>query len=168
LIEKFKEFVNSYAKIDKIDSNILEIVNTAFKTHNKFSKDIDTEAELRISDEDLEQFCINNINDNSMIPISLDDARLGEYIKIYKDLKGVYLDNCEYLLGVLEKQVLVKEPVDDKNDNPHFALKNMGYNDLVSIETDVRNRLVNMYSQCQEQYQKGMVALYNALRVKQE
>jgi hypothetical protein len=103
-----------------------------------------------------------------MIPISLDDSRLDDYIKIYKDLKKIYLDNCEYLLGVLEKQVLIKESVDDKNDNPHFSLKNIGYNDLVSIETDIRNRLVNMYSQCQEHYQKGMVALYNGLKTKAE
>ena len=47
---------------------------------------------------------------------------------------------------------------------PSFTLQNIGYNDLVSIETDVRNRLVNMYSKCQEHYQQGIVALFNALK----
>ena len=159
LIVKFKEFVNTYNGIDKINSKVLEIVNTAFKTYDKFT---DNPA-LNISTNDFEKFCINNINDKLMITIALDDPKLGEYIKIYKDLKMVYLDNCEYLLGVLEKQVLIKSQINDKDDNPHFTLKNIGYNDLVSVETDVRNRLVNMYSQCQEFYQKGMVALYNAL-----
>jgi len=99
-----------------------------------------------------------------MIPLSLNDTNLSQFLKVYKDLKAVYLDNCEYLLGVLEKQVLVKLPIDDKDENPSFTLQNIGYNDLVSIETDVRNRLVNMYSKCQEHYQQGIVALFNALK----
>jgi len=142
----------------------LEIVNTAFKTHQDFSKDIATESAMRISNEDFEEFCVNNINDKSMISLSLDDSRLVEFVKIYKDLKGVYLDNCEYLLNLLEKNILDKEKVSEKNDNPRFALKNIGFNDLTSFETDVRNRLVSMYSQCQEHYQKGIMALYTALK----
>jgi hypothetical protein len=168
LIDKFKQFIDEYAKIDKIDSNVLEIVNTAFKTHQDFSKEISTEAALRISDEDFEEFCINNINDKSMITLSLDDPRLGEFVKIYKDLKTVYLDNCEYLLTLLEKNILDKEKVSEKNDNPRFALKNIGFSDLSSFETDVRNRLVSMYSQCQEHYQKGIMALYTALKTPAE
>jgi hypothetical protein len=166
--ESFKQFIDEYAKIDKIDSNVLEIVNTAFKTHQDFSKEISSEAALRISDEDFEEFCINNINDKSMITLSLDDPRLGEFVKIYKDLKTVYLDNCEYLLTLLEKNILDKEKVSEKNDNPRFALKNIGFSDLSSFETDVRNRLVSMYSQCQEHYQKGIMALYTALKTPAE
>jgi len=168
LIEKFKEFVNTYAKVDKIDANVIEIVNAAFKSYDKFSKDIASEASLRISETDFEEFCVNNINDKSMISLSLKDENLGEFIKVYKDLKAVYLDNCEYLLGLLENKVLVKSPINDKDENPSFTLQNIGFNDLVSLETDVRNRLVNMYSKCQEHYQQGIVALYNALKTKVE
>ena len=119
---------------------------------------------MHITDNEFEDFCVKHINDKSLIALSLDDPRLGEFVKIYKDLKLVYLDNCEYLLNLLEKSVLNKEPVDEKNDNPRFALKNIDFSELASIETDVRNRLVSMYSQCQEHYQKGIKALYTALK----
>jgi hypothetical protein len=103
-----------------------------------------------------------------MIPITIDDPRLTEYIKIYKDMKTMYIDNCDYLLNLLEKQVLVKSPVDENNENPHFTIKNIGYSDLVEVETDIRNKLVAMYSGCHEQYQKGIVALYTALKTETE
>ena len=123
---------------------------------------------MYIIDEDLSDFFAKNVNSESMIPITLDDPRLGEYIKIYKDMKTLYFDNCDYLLGVLEKRILNKSQVDEKNENPHFTVKNIGYNNLVELETDVRNRLVIMYSSCHEQYQKGIVALYNALKTEPE
>ena len=164
LLDKFLEFVDFYAKIDKIDDKIIEIVNTAFKTYDKFSNETQLEANLRITEDDFDNFCINNINDNAQIPITLNDPRLTEYLKIYKDLKSVYLDNCEYLLTLLEKQVLVKEEGKAGESTTHFTLREINYADLASLETDVRNRLVNMYSQCQQNYQAGIKALFNALK----
>ncbi len=164
LLDKFLEFVDFYSKIDDIDSKIIEIVNTAFKTYDKFSNETKMEADLRITEDDFDNFCINNINDNAQIPITLNDPRLTEYLKIYKDLKSLYLDNCEYLLTLLEKQVLVKEPSNDTNTKSRFTLREIGYADLAALETDVRNRLVNMYAQCQQNYQAGIKALYNALK----
>jgi len=160
-------FVNSYSNSNKIDEKVLEIVNTAFKTHEHYSKDIENEAELMISADDFDKFCVNNTNDKLMIQLTLNDDRLTDFIKIYKDLKAIYIDNCEYLLGLLEKQVLIKEPInnEDKN-NVHFTLQNIGYKDLVSLETDTRNRLVVMYTQCQSKYQEGISALYKALNTK--
>ena len=58
----------------------------------------------------------------------------------------------------------MKVPIDEKNETPHFTVNNIGYEELVVIETDVRNILVKMYSGCHEQYQKGMVSLYTALK----
>ena len=164
LLDKFLEFVDFYAKIDKIDPNIIEIVNTAFKTYDKFSNETQMEADLRITEDDFDNFCINNINDNAQIPITLNDPRLAEYLKIYKDLKSVYLDNCEYLLTLLEKQVLVKGNPSDTNTAAHFTLREISYTDLAALETDVRNRLVNMYAQCQQNYQAGLKALFSALK----
>jgi len=164
LLDKFREFIQYYTKIDSIDPKIIELVDTAFKTHDKFSNEIQVESELRIREEDFDNFCINNVNDNSQIPITLNDPRLTDYLKIYKDLKALYLDNCEYLLNLLEKQVLVKEKVNETDANPHFTLKELTYTELSKLETDVRNRLVNMYSQCQKNYQAGIKALYLALR----
>ena len=156
-------FVNSHNNIDNIDANVLEIVNTAFKTYENYSKTIESEASLSITQNEFDEFCVNNINDKFMIQLSLNDERLNDFIKIYKDLKNIYINNCEYLLGLLEKQVLVKESVNDKNSNPSFTLKNIGYSELVSLETDTRNVLVTMYSQCQEKYQQGISALFKAL-----
>ena len=80
-------------------------------------------------------------------------------------MKTMYIDNCEYLLNLLEQKILVKLPIDEKDETPHFTIKNIGYAELVETETDIRNKLVTMYSGCHEQYQKGMVALYNALKI---
>ena len=78
-------------------------------------------------------------------------------------MKILYIDNCEYLFRILENKILNKSSIDDKDENPHFTIKNIGYGELVEIETDVRNKLVTMYATCQEEYQRGIVALYNAL-----
>jgi len=167
LLDKFLEFVDFYAKIDKIDSKIIEIVNTAFKTYDKFSNETKMEADLRITENEFDNFCIHNINDNTQIPISLNDPRLTDYIKIYKDLKNIYLDNCEYLLSLLENQILIKDKTKESNTILHFTLREINYADLASLETDVRNRLVNMYAQCHQNYQAGIKALYNALKENQ-
>ena len=82
-------------------------------------------------------------------------------------MKNMYIDNCEYLLNLLEREVLVKtssETTNSETNIPHFTIKNIGYSELVEVETDIRNRLVTMYSSCHEQYQKGMVSLYTALK----
>ena len=112
----------------------------------------------------MEEFCVEKINNDGMIPVKIDDPRLADYIKIYKDMKTMYIDNCEYLLNLIEKNILVKLPVDDSDVNPHFTIKNIGYAELVETETDIRNKLVAMYSGCHEQYQKGIVSLYTALK----
>ena len=168
MINKFIDFVKVYSKIETIDDSILEIVNTGFKSSDDFSSDIPLESELYINEDEMKEFCEKQTNNDSMIPITLDDPRLTEYIKIYKDMKTIYIDNCEYLLNLLERQILVKSPVDEKNENPHFTIKNIGYSELVEVETDIRNKLVSMYSGCHEQYQKGIVALYNALKTEPE
>ena len=87
-------------------------------------------------------------------------------------MKNMYIENCEYLLNLLEREVLIKtEPkttneTNAEKEQPHFTIKNIGYSELVEVETDIRNKLVSMYSGCHEQYQKGMVSLYNALKTK--
>ncbi len=43
--------------------------------------------------------------------------------------------------------------------------QNIGYAELVEIESHIRDKLVSMYSKCHENYQKGIVALFNALNV---
>ena len=118
---------------------------------------------MHIKEDKMLDFCTKNINANSMIPITLSDPKLVEYIKIYKDMKNMYIDNCEYLFRILENKILDKVQVDEKDENSKFTIKNIGYGELVEIETDVRNKLVTMYSGCHEQYQKGIVALYKAL-----
>ena len=165
MIQKFIEFVNTYSKIDKIDDKVLEIVNTSFKTSSKFDLNNPSEKDLYIKESEMTDFCVKNINDNSMIPITINDPKLTEYIKIYKNMKNMYIENCEYLFRVIENKILSKTPVDEKDENPHFTIKNIGYGELVEIETDVRNKLVSMYSTCHEEYQKGIVALFKALNV---
>jgi hypothetical protein len=123
---------------------------------------------MYIKEDNMIDFCVKNINNNSMIPITISDPKLTEYIKIYKNMKILYIDSCEYLFRILENKILNKNPVDEKDENPHFTIKNIGYGELVEIETDVRNKLVTMYSSCQEQYQLGIVALYNALKSETE
>ena len=157
----FLDFVNSYSKINIIDDKMLEIVNTGFKTYDNFSIE---DTSLYIDEDKMENFCVDQVNNNIMIPITLNDPRLTEYIKIYKDMKSMYIDNCEYLLNLLEKNILEKLSNDESNETPHFTIKNISYNELVETETNVRNKLVSMYSGCHEQYQKGIVALYNALK----
>ena len=169
MISKFIDFVKVYSKIETIDESILEIVNTGFKSSDNFSLDIPIESELYINKSEMKEFCDKQTNNDSMIPITLDDPRLTEYIKIYKDMKTIYIDNCEYLLNLLEREVLVKTSSNknDENNNtnvPHFTIKNIGYAELVEIETNIRNKLVTMYSGCHEQYQKGIMSLYKALQ----
>ena len=169
MINRFINFVKIYSKIETIDENILEIVNTGFKSSDNFSRDIPLESELYINKDEMKEFCEKQTNNDSMIPITLDDPRLTEYIKIYKDMKTLYIDNCEYLLNLLEREVLVKTTInknDETNNNnvPHFTIKNIGYAELVEIETNIRNKLVTMYSGCHEQYQKGIMSLYKALQ----
>ena len=83
-------------------------------------------------------------------------------------MKDMYINNCEYLLNLLENNILVKSQVDENNENPHFTIQNISYEDLVETETSIRNKLVEMYSGCHEQYQKGIVALYTALKTETE
>ena len=167
MVKNFIDFVNIYAKIDKIDDKVLEIVNTGFKKSSKFSTDVPQEASMHISEDNMESFCVKNVNDKTMIPIALDDPRLKDYINIYNEMKKTYIKNCEYLFDVLETKILKKStPKDDKDENLHFMVNNIGYSDLVGIETDVRNKLISMYTNCHEQYQKGIVSLYNALQEK--
>ena len=168
LMKNFIDFVNSYANIDKVDDKVLEIVNTGFKTYSKFDSNNPTEKDMYIKEDDMTEFCDKNVNKSSMIPITLDDSRLSGYIKVYKDMKTLYIDNCDYLLSLLENNILVKSQVDEKNETSHFTIKNIGYSELVEVETDVRNKLVTMYAGCQEQYQKGIVALYNGLKVQEQ
>jgi len=168
VVQKFIEFVNSYANIDKIDDKIIAIVNTAFKKSDQYDANNSNEKDFRIKEDKMAEFCKKNANNNSMIPITLNDPRLSGYIKIYKEMKNIYIDNCEYLLRILETKILDKTPVDEKDENPHFTIKNIGYSDLVSIETDVRNKLITMYSGCHEKYQMGMVALFNALKPEEQ
>ena len=159
MIQKFLEFVNTYSKIDKLDDKVLDIVNYAFMKNSDFK----TNPDLYIKDSDMTEFCSKNMNDNSTIPITLGDPKLIEYIKIYKNMKTMYIENCEYLLRALEIKILNKVPVDEKDETPHFTIKNIGYSDLALIESDIRDKLVIMYSKCHEEYQKGIVALYKAL-----
>ena len=122
---------------------------------------------MHINEDELSDICVKNINNDSMIPITIEDPRMGEYIKIYKDMKTLYLDNCDTLLRKLENDILDKSKVVENNENNEkmrFTIKNIGYEELVKLETDVRNILVVMYSTCHEQYQKGMAALFNALK----
>ena len=171
MIQKFIEFVNTYSKIDKIDDKVIKIVNTAFrkisdkKTSNnsKIDLNIPEDKDLYIKDSDMKEFCKTNMNDNSMIPITINDPKLTEYMTIYKNMKNMYIDNCEFLFRVLENRILNRTPVDEKDETPHFTIKNIGYGDLVEIETEVRDKLVTMYSKCHEEYQKGIVALYKSL-----
>jgi hypothetical protein len=111
-------------------------------------------------------FCISKVNDSSMIPLSLDDPELVGYIKVYKKMKTEYIKKCESLFRILENDILMKSKVDDKDENPHFTIRNFGYGDLVAIETTVRDQLVDMYSKCHEYYQSGIVELFNALKEK--
>ena len=172
-LKEFKDFVAYYVKMNVIDDKVLDMVNTAFKQSGNFARDSPNEGSMYISDKDFEDFCVANINNNALIPIKISDSNLGEFIKIYKDMKESYLDNCNYLLSLLEKQILdtIKESQGEnkaEEENPRFTLKNIGFSDLVSIEVDVRNRLVSMYSTCHENYQKGVKSLYDALRNRSE
>jgi hypothetical protein len=160
-----------YVKMNVIDDNVIDMVNTAFKQSGNFARDSLNEGSMYIADKDFEDFCVANINNNALIPLKISDSNLGDFIKIYKDMKESYLDNCNYLLSLLEKQILetISESVGEdeeakKETKPRFTLKNIGFNDLVSIEVDVRNKLVSMYSSCHENYQKGVKTLYDALR----
>ena len=165
LIDKFMSFVDAYNTIDKIDDRVISVINTAFKNYDNYDSLNKDEADYYISSKNFNEFCINNINtnNNNLITLNIDDTRLTEFIKIYTDLKKLYIDNCEALLVLLENKILVKDPINDKDTNLHFTLKNIGYSELVEFETDVRNRLVAMYTQCHEHYQRGIVALYKAL-----
>ena len=167
LIAKFMQFVKNYNTVDKIDDKIITVINSAFKKYNDYNTLDKDDPNYYISSNDFNEFCIKNINtnNNNLINLDLEDERLRDFIKIYKDLKKLYIDNCEYLLVLLEKSILVKESANEKDTetNIHFTLKNIGYSELVEFETDVRNRLVTMYTQCQEHYQRGIMALYKAL-----
>ena len=170
LLKQFTNFVKNYTQIDTIDDKLMEIVNTGFKTYDKFSEDLPAETALYLNNDKFEDFCINQANTQGLISITLDDPRLTDYIKNYKDMKNMYIENCEYLLNLLEREILIKtEPkttneTNAEQEQPHFTIKNIGYSELVDVETDIRNKLVSMYSGCHEQYQKGMVSLYNALK----
>jgi len=176
-IKQFINFVNAYSKIDKIDDDLLKFINSVtnesnkiadvgFKTYSHFSPDSQADMYIRKDggDYNLNQFCKQNANESRMIPINIKDPKLSNFVKIYKDMKTDYITNCENLFNILEKNILMKAPVNETNTNPHFTVNNIGYSELVTIETDVRNILVEMYAKCHEQYQKGMVELYNALK----
>ena len=46
-------------------------------------------------------------------------------------MKNMYIENCEYLLNLLEREVLIKtEPkttneTNDEKEQPHFTIKNI-------------------------------------------
>jgi len=168
LIKQFINFANSYSKIDKIDENVLKIVNKAFKKYNEFDLGDPNQSALHIRKKggefNMTDFCKANANkETSMIPITLNDEKLSSYIKVYTNMKLLYIKECENLFNILENDILMTSVIKDKEE-PHFTIKNIGYEDLVVIETKVRNQIVYMYSQCHEQYQKGIVELFNALK----
>jgi hypothetical protein len=105
-LKEFKDFVAYYVKMNVIDENVIDMVNTAFKQSGNFARDSPNEGSMYIADKDFEDFCVANINNNALIPLKISDSNLGDFIKIYKDMKESYLDNCNYLLSLLEKQIL--------------------------------------------------------------
>ena len=161
MIQKFIEFVNTYDKIDKIDDKVLKIVNSSFKTSSQF--EITDKDNMHIKKSDMNDFCTKNVNENSMIPITLSDPKLTEYIKNYKSMKTMYIESCEFLFEVLEKRILEKTLVDEKAENPHFTIKNIGYGELVEVETIVRDKVDCMYSKCHEESPQGIISLFKPL-----
>uniref|UniRef100_A0A6C0F107 Uncharacterized protein n=1 Tax=viral metagenome TaxID=1070528 RepID=A0A6C0F107_9ZZZZ len=173
MIKKFVDFVNIYSKIDNIDEKILQIVNTAFKSYHNYEPNSSESSDssddsMYISEDAMEEMCVKNINDKSMIPISLNDSNpnMITYIKIYKDMKDNYITNCNNLFSILEDRILEKSKNNEKDEVEHFKIKTIGYDDLVTIEKDVRDKLSNMYALCHKQYQQGIVALFKALKDK--
>ena len=173
MIKKFVDFVNIYSKVDNIDEKTLEIVNTAFKSYHNYEPNSSETSEssdesMYISEDAMEEMCVKNINDKSMIPISLNDSNpnMITYIKIYKDMKDDYITNCNELFTILENRVLEKSINSEKDEVEHFKIKNIGYDDLVVIESEVRDKLSNMYALCHKQYQEGIVYLFKALKDK--
>ena len=116
----------------------------------------------------MDEFCVNNSVDNS-ISINLDDSKFSELIKIYKNMKTTYINNCEQLLNTLEKNILdtQQNSEDSKGTSSRYNLKNLSYTDLAEQETNVRNIITNMYADCHEQYQQGIVSLFNAFKTQE-
>ena len=165
VLSGFIDFVNKYSHITELDSKKLDnvgmgsLVGMAFKTSSKYdAKDLNT-GKLFIGDADFKKFCSANTDDKNVININLDDAKFGELIQVYRDMKNKYLNNCESLLSVLENNILTKVGTEPQM---RFTLKNIGYTDLVEQETNVRNTISAMYADCHRNYQEGIAALYNA------
>jgi hypothetical protein len=169
LIDKFKEFIASYSKItnfdlEKINMYGLDVISSsAFKQQSNYNKDDPVTGKYFIDEDEFANFCVDN-STNNIINLNLDDEKFEELIKIYKDMKNMYINNCETLLATLEKNILIKVPENDNDKSPKFTLKDLNYTELVEQETNVRNQLGQMYAMCHDQYQAGISALYNALK----
>ena len=169
LIQRFKQFIESYSKITDFDPKKLDnygmtiLANSAFKKHGNYDKEDPVSGKYFIDDNSFANFCVDN-STNNIININLDDDKFAELIKIYKDMKTMYITNCGTLLETLEKNILIKVPENEDDKSPKFTLKDLNYSELIEQETNVRNQLGQMYALCHEQYQAGISALYNALK----
>ena len=170
LLSRFLEFVKTYSKIAKFDTkkldsyNMTELTTSAFKTFSNYDPKDPVTGNLFISDENMDKFCVENAVDD-VININLNDSKFDELVKIYSDMKTKYLGNCEKLLSILENYILTKV---GSESSMRFTLKNIGYAELVEQETNVRNNISTMYAECHQNYQTGIVSLYNALTTVQE
>tara|TARA_B100000902_G_C27085003_1_gene800838 strand:- start:92 stop:922 length:831 start_codon:yes stop_codon:yes gene_type:complete len=137
----FLDFIRNNNTIKKYNPSIIPMINSSFRSYNRNK---------------LEDLC--DYSKDNVIKINLNSKLLKDYIKNYESLKEEYIEISSELLGLLEENLLSFEMNIEKNKEI-FKLKNISTEELSELETVVRDKISNLYYNCQFKYLTGIQEL---------
>ena len=144
LVENFKNYVNSVGA-NKYYKKLIPIINKSFRSYDR---------------EKINEICENSRNDK--IVVNLESKLIKKYLENYETLKNIYLDNSVILLDILEKELLIKDnSTNTNNDNGSeiFRLNTLSTEKLQDLEYRIRDKISNLYYDCQMKYVEGVQLL---------
>ncbi len=153
-LKKFMEFLSKYQPVKELNPNIVSEIKRVFKKSDGTA----------FTDKQFQSFCDKHDKGNG-ISINADDLKFVKFIAVFKEMKQYYISSCNELLDMLEERILAlhKENPDNAEDEGEFKIKNIKYDDLFSIEHDVRMKIGELYVKCNQYYYLGVNELYKGL-----
>lgn len=152
ILDKFINFMNDTGLYDKMDSNLMDMLNYKM---------------IPIPSYQIDEICKNveKLDTNTKeIKLDLNDESLKEFLDNYTNVKNAYINNCEKLLDILETKIMELESSSD--ESKLYKLSNINQKQLYEIENEVRNIIKTMIVECQTGFNNGVNLLYEYFRKK--
>ena len=154
-LKKFMEFLEKYQPVKEINPTVVAEIKRVFRKSDGTA----------FTDKQFQSFCAKHDKTNLGINVNVDDLKFIKYINVFKEMKQYYISTCDKLLDMLEDRILDLHKINpnDESDEGEFRIKNIKYEDLSEIETDIRLTIGELYVKCNQYYYLGVNELYKAL-----